>query len=124
MEDGSDVATELWALRHRAASSLLSYPEGRAALAAARREGRLNAGMHRRALADFEAAHSELLLVGIDERLARQAGDLAEEHALRGYDAVHLAAALVVDAEVTLVTWDAELSRAASRAGCAVAPAL
>jgi hypothetical protein len=32
------------------------------------------------------------MLLGIDDQLARSAGELAEEHELRGYDAAHLQA--------------------------------
>lgn len=108
---------------HRVASSIVSYPEGRAALGAARRAGRMTANGYRQALEDFEAAQSELLLVGIDQSLARHAGELADDLGLRGYDAVHLASALALGADTTLVTWDDALRRAAMRSGCAVAPA-
>lgn len=123
IEDGSELVAELWGTRHRAASSSLSYPEGRAALAAARRAGRLTANGYRRALEDFEAAQSELLLVGIDEPLARHAGELADDLGLRGYDAVHLASSLALGADTTLIAWDNDLRQAATRSGCAVAPA-
>ncbi len=66
--------------------------------------------------------HSELLLIGIDGQLARQAGELADDLALRGYDAVHLASALALATDTTLVTWDEDLKRAAAQSGCAVAP--
>lgn len=95
-ERGSELAAELWKTRHPAASSVLSYPEGRAALAAARRAGRLTAGANSRSLEYFEATHGELVMVGVDAALARQAGELAEELGLRGYDAVHLASALAL----------------------------
>lgn len=123
IEAGSELAAELWATRHRAVSSILSYPEGRAALAAAQRAGRLTPGEHRRAVEDFEGAHHELVAVGIDAALARHAGELAEDLELRGYDAVHLASALAFGADTTLVTWDRDLGRAAMQLGCAVAPA-
>lgn len=124
-EDGSAVAAELWSTGHPVASSILSYPEGRSALAAARRKGRLTSSAHGRALADFEDTHRELLLVGIDHALARRAGELAEDFDLRGYDAVHLASALALDVDgITVVTWDRHLNRAAAHAGCAVAPVL
>ncbi len=123
IEDGSDLVAELWATRHRAASSILSYPEGRAALAAARRAGRLTASGYRRALKDFEAAQRELLLVGIDEPLARHAGELADDLGLRGYDAVHLATTIALGAHTTLITWDNDLRQAATRGGYAIAPA-
>jgi hypothetical protein len=106
-----------------AAASILAYPEGRAALAAARRAGRLTVASQRRALTDFEAVFAELAIVGVDRALARQAGDLAEEAGLRGYDAVHLASALTLGRASTFVTWDAELRAAAHDRGMAVAPA-
>jgi uncharacterized protein len=66
---------------------------------------------------------SELLLVGIDTTLTRRAGDLAENLALRGYDAVHLASALALGDDTTVVTWDEDLRRGAVQSRCAVAPA-
>lgn len=67
---------------------------------------------------------AELTIVGIDEALARRAGELAGEHGLRAYDAVHLASALALGAtETIVVTWDQDLGKAAVGAGLAVAPA-
>jgi len=124
VEDGSDVAAELWD-SYPAASSVLAYPEARAALASARRHRRLTARGHDRAVAELDELNAELAVVGVDEALAQRAGELAEEHPLRGYDAVHLASALALgSSETILVTWDRDLSNAALRAGLAVAPAL
>lgn len=73
---------------------------------------------YRQALADFEGLNRELIFVGVDEELAHQAGQLAEEFGLRGYDAVHLATALALgETEVVLISWDADLSYAADQAG-------
>ncbi len=123
VEDGSELVADLWASPHPAASSILSYPEGRAALAAAGRGGRLGADAGSRALGDFDSLHGELSLIGIDAQLAHEAGQLAEKFALRGYDAVHLASALAAGELTTLVSWDHDLRRAAKRSGCAIAPA-
>jgi predicted nucleic acid-binding protein len=123
VEEGSELVAELWGTRHGAASSILSYPEGRAALAAARRAGRLSTAAHHRARREFESLQRELVLLGIDAPLAHEAGRLAEELALRGYDAVHLASALAIGHPTTLITWDEDLRRAAAQRGCAVAPA-
>lgn len=122
-EEGSELAAALWRGAQQAASSVVAYPEGRAALAAARRAARLTSQQHRRALEDFEVIRAELMLVSVDESLAQRAGELAEDLALRGYDAVHLATALALGDETVMVTWDAGLSRAALHSGCAVAPA-
>ena len=123
IEEGSELVAELWSMQHRAASTILCYPEGRAALAAARRGGRLSTDGHARARQEYESTQSELLLLGIDGPLARDAGELAEDLQLRGYDAVHLASALALGADTTLVSWDQELRRAATQRGCAIAPA-
>ncbi len=72
---------------------------------------------------DFEAVHDELLLIGIDEELARRSGDVADQFGLRGYDAVHLACAQALGEATTLVTWDEDLRQAAADSGFAVAPA-
>jgi predicted nucleic acid-binding protein len=124
VEDGSDVAAELWD-SYPAASSVLAYPEARAALAAARRARRLTAHAHARAVAELDALSAQLVIVGVDDALAQRAGELADERALRGYDAVHLASALALGpGETIVVTWDRDLNDAAVGAGLAVAPAL
>lgn len=124
VEEGSELASELWNTSHAVAASMLVYPEGRAALAAARRGGRLRKTDHTRALADFEDLVSDLVLIGVDEPLVRSAGALAEEFELRGYDAVHLATALTLGEDVaTLVTWDGDLAEAAIEAGLPITPA-
>ena len=123
VEDGSDVAAELWD-SYPAASSVLAYPEARAALAAGRRASRLTARDHDRAVAELDALNAELVTVGVDQALAQRAGELADERALRGYDAVHLASAIALGpGETILVTWDRDLNGAAVGAGLAVAPA-
>jgi hypothetical protein len=82
----------------------------------------LSARGYTRALKDFESLHSELLLVGVDDLTAHQAGELAERFALRGYDAIHLASALSLATDTTLVSWDNDLRRAAAASGCILAP--
>lgn len=122
VEDGSELAAELWGSVYPAASSVLAYPEGRAALAAARRLDRLGKEEHREALSVFEELYAELVTVGVDRDLAVCAGEYAEELGLRGYDATHLATALELgDEEVVLVTWDRGLARAAERVGLGIA---
>ena len=121
-EDGSELAVRLWSTRRPVAVGVLAYPEARAALVAAQRAGRLSAAQHRMAIEDFEVLHAGALVVGIDRALARQAGELAAEYGLRGYDAVHLASALRLGDRTTLVTWDGRLRDAAMSGGLAVAP--
>ena len=123
-EDGSDLADELWAASDLKIASHLVYPEASAALGSASRAGRIDKRSLRRAVSDLDAATSSMSLIGVDEALARKAGRLAQEHALRGYDAVHLATVLSgADRELVVVTWDGDLAGAALRCGYPVAPA-
>jgi len=122
VEEGSELAAKLWGGAYPVASSILVYPEGRSALAAARRAGRLGEEAHKKALVAFKELYAELVAIGVDQDLARGAGEYAERLGLRGYDAVHLATALELgDEEIVLVTWDRDLARAAERAGLGVA---
>lgn len=99
-------------------SGQLVYPEARAAVAAAERAGRIDGEMQRLAVDELDALYGQLRIVGVDEPLARHAGELAQRHALRGYDAVHLACALAVDGDdVVLATWDRALGEAADDTG-------
>jgi len=123
VEAGSDLASELWNADQRVASSLLFYPEGRAALAAAHRGRRLTSAGYERSVAELGDIRRELAVMGIDEPLAEHAGELAAELGLRGYDAVHLASAISLGTHATaLVTWDRDLRAAALEKGLAVAP--
>lgn len=119
-EVGSENAGLIWDTADELASVSLVVVESRAALAAAVRNGRLTIKQHRRAKTDLESLTGSLNLIGVTEALVADAGDLAEDEGLRGYDAVHLAGALFVDAEV-LTSSDADLCAAASRRGLHVA---
>jgi uncharacterized protein len=121
-EAGSRRAAALWDGADRVVSARLVYPEGRAALAQAHRLGRLTARQLRGSVRDLETCYEQLDVVEIDEQLTWRAGDLAEKHGLRGYDAVHLAAAdRVRDPAVVLVAGDGALLHAATAEGLAIA---
>jgi uncharacterized protein len=63
-----------------------------------------------------------LEIVEVAPAIAHAGGALAASHALRGYDAVHLAGALAVTGGGVLVTWDRRLAVAALAEGLAIAP--
>jgi len=66
------------------------------------------------AIAELETMITEIDHVEITAELARSAGELARTHRLRGYHAVHLAAAMAaLDAELVLVTGDNDVAGAA-----------
>lgn len=121
-EASSTVASRLWDEADRVVSSRLVYAEARAALAMARRIDRIDESGLREAVDDFESLHDQLDVIEVTEGLVREAGGLAEQLSLRGYDAVHLASArLVDDAELVLATGDQSLLVAARTIGLATA---
>jgi predicted nucleic acid-binding protein len=122
-EPGSDLAARVWDAADVRVTSLLTFAETRAAIAAARRDGRLTARGRQIATSTFEARWAECVRIGISERLVREVGDLADAQRLRAYDAVHLASALRASSgDAILATWDRPLAVAARRAGLSVVP--
>ena len=121
-EPTTEPATRLWGAADRVVGSSLTYVEARAALARARRIGRLDADSCRAAVLGLEALVVALDTVEVSGPLVRRAGALADDFDLRGYDAIHLASAeLVDDRELVLVTGDLDLVRAAGDLGLGVA---
>ncbi len=121
-EPSSTVASRLWDEADRVVSSRLVYAEGRAALAMARRLDRIDERGLREAVEGFEELHDQLDVIAVTEGLIREAGGLAEQLGLRGYDAVHLASArLVNDVETVLAAGDQSLLVAARAIGLATA---
>ena len=120
-EPGSDHAGRMWDAAERVVTVRVAYAEGRAALAQARRLGRLSARGHRSARVAFEDVWVQLDRVEVTAALAQRAGDLAEQLALRGYDAIHLAAAeTVADPDLVFVAGDGPLCDAAAALGLAI----
>jgi hypothetical protein len=121
-EEPSENCALLWDQADRVLSSRLLYAEGRAALAQARRMGRLNEASLRDAVRTFEDLVQQLDAVEVTAELVHRAGTLAEQMRLRGYDAIHLASAEAVsDPEVVVATVDRALHHAARSLGLGVA---
>lgn len=121
-EAGSARAKLLWDGAARVVGARLVYAEGRAALAMASRTGRISESALRDAVGDLDRLYRQMDVVELSDGLVRRAGALAESHALRGYDAVHLASAeSLADVEIVLVAGDGPLCRAAQSRGLAVA---
>ena len=119
-EVGSGRAVTIWASADTVASVSLIIVEAKAALAAARRGRRLTKQQHTAANKELDALLAGLHIVQATEELISDAANLAENEALRGYDAVHLAAALRVGATV-LSSADGDLCAAAEQQGLYVA---
>lgn len=121
-EPTSVAAQRLWDEADRVMSSRLLFAEARAALAQAHRLARLDDIQHLDAVGELDSLVAELDTVEVTGPLVRRAGTLAEHLALRGYDAVHLASAeLVDDPDLVFAAGDGHLRSAARQLRMAVA---
>lgn len=119
-EVGTAEAGQIWDAADVLVTARICHVEARAALAAARRQDRVSAAVFRSALSGLEVLWSQLSIVEIGDDVMRLAGELAEAYSLRGYDAIHLAAAAVVGADV-FTSADRHLCAAAGSSGLHVA---
>lgn len=121
-EPTSARCIRLWDEADRVVAARIVYVEARAALARAERLGRMSARALRGAVDDLDRSVVQVDHVELTEQLVRDAGALAQDRGLRGYDAVHLAAAVAIaDDQTVLVTGDGDLASAAGEMGLAVA---
>jgi predicted nucleic acid-binding protein len=107
-------------------TSLVSRVEVAAAIARAARMNALLAAEAEKALKTFRAQWADLIATPVTQSLVARADSLAWDYGLRGYDAVHLASALLwheaLSEPVTLATFDRELWVAGQVVGLTVWP--
>ncbi|HEX8304974.1 MAG TPA: type II toxin-antitoxin system VapC family toxin [Jatrophihabitans sp.] len=97
-----------------------TYVETAAALAQARRLDRITTRIHRESLRSLDDLWAQVDIVEADERLIRDAAELAHQHNLRGYDAIHCASARQLDDDdLVAATGDQQLLQAWSALGIA-----
>jgi len=107
-------------------TGVLTRAELVAALARGARGGYLSLEEAEEARRRLRKVWESWVRVAMDEMVVSRAEEMAWEHGLRGYDAVHLAAALVwqegIGHPLTLATFDRELWKAARKEGLEVWP--
>ena len=120
-EPESSAVQQLVESAEIAAISLVAYAEAFPALARKRRERAVDLKDYRRIIKEFNDDWDNYFIVDITEPLVRRAGQLAEKHGLRGYDAIQLSSALLMHEEsrqvVSFCCFDERLLRAGRREG-------
>lgn len=129
VEAGSQAVIAAIAAASSTATNAVAYAEMRAAFARALREGRIDSARHAAIVQFLDVDWAQYLTLTADEARMREAGRLVDRHtrhALRGFDAIHLASALLLaagqPASVTFACWDLRLWRAARDEGFAMLP--
>ncbi len=121
IEEPSSEAVRQWVQEATAlVSSCVAYPEALSAFARRHRDHDLDDNGFYRVVEGFQRDWSGLIVVEVQQALA---GRMAMRHVIRGFDAVHLAAALsVYDMVPTLefTSFDDRLNQAAAQEGLTV----
>lgn len=125
-EFGSEMVNEAIGKSDLVGTALISRAEVAAAFAKAVRTGTLQREEGFECLQAFRRDWHHLVRVQVTETTMARAEMLAWEHNLRGYDAVHLAAAVLwqetMGEPVTMVTFDQTLWRVAKKMGLELLP--
>jgi predicted nucleic acid-binding protein len=82
-------------------TSLIAYAEARAAFARRYREKAFKPHEYRTLVSSLNKDWDSYLTVRTSRDLVQLAGNLAEKHGLRGYDAIHLSSAITLRNELT-----------------------
>lgn len=98
-EPTSATCGVLWDRADRVVTTRLTHVEAAAALAMAERLGRITSAEHGAARESLGSLWQQVDVVELDERVMLEAARVARKQELRGYDAVHCAAAVTVDDE-------------------------
>lgn len=117
-EAGSEEVRDLVDRASVVSTSVVAFPETRSAFARLGREGTLTPEQLASVRSGFLRDWDSFLKIRVLKRVYERAGELTEVHALRGFDAIHLASFLEVlgqadGEEVEFSAFDARLAAAA-----------
>lgn len=118
-ETGSEQVRKLVDEADVISTSVVAFPETRSAFARLAREGTLTPEQLSTIRGDLLRDWESFLKIRVLKRVYERAGDLTEEHGLRGFDALHLASFQEVLSQaggeaVEFSAFDARLNEAAS----------
>ncbi|HEA67549.1 MAG TPA: PIN domain-containing protein [Desulfobacterales bacterium] len=120
-EDESSKVDALVKSSEVTATSLVAFAEARAAFARRFREKAFTKNEYNRLKEFFDKDWSRYLILSVTEDMIRLASDLAEKHALKGFDSIHLASALTLRQElsspIVFSCFDDNLQKASEREG-------
>lgn len=98
--------------------------EARAGIARKFREGELSENDRRRIVEELRSDWENYFIVEVPQSVLERGGELVDKHPLKGFDALHLASALLLrdraSSPVAFSCFDEQLKKAAEAEGLAV----
>ena len=95
-EDGSDEVKALFDRARVVATSQAAYAEACAAFARKHRQGDFTDAQYHTVITNLQRHWGAYFALDVSWPVSKLAGELAERHSLRGFDAIHLASALTL----------------------------
>lgn len=124
-EDASEAVISLWAAADELVTSSVAFAETLASFHRKKRESEANTDPVREALTSFRMEWPGFIRVEVNEGLNPHIARVIEKHPLRGFDAIHLASALLIHEqlgdELLFASFDHRLMEAAEAEGLSAA---
>lgn len=125
-EPGSDLVVALFKEAEEVVTSSVAYAETLASFYRKDREGGMNTGVIKRTIDSFHKEWLGFVRVEVNDGLNAHVQNVIEKHPLRGFDAIHLASALLIHqrlpGDLTFACFDHRLMEAAGKEGLTVFP--
>ena len=125
-EPGSAEVIGRWKEAKGIVTSSVAYAETLASLCRKKREVTINAKMFGTILGSFRRDWRSFIRVEVSDDLNETIDKIIDDYPLRGFDAIHLASALIINETVSedflFVCYDKELILAAQKAGLQTLP--
>jgi len=123
-EEGSEDINKLWEGASVVATSVVAFAETMATFNRKFREAVFSTREYRVTIEEFKKDYGQLVLVPLNQDLDKSIENILKRHPLRGFDAIHLASALVFfHAEappLVFACFDSVLNQAARKEGLSV----
>jgi len=123
-EAGSQEVKEAVSESRIVSTSRVAYVEGMSAIARKYREGEFSKEEYEQVVGDLDRDWDNYFIIEVSEGVAKLGGELTSRHPLRGFDAIHLASALLLQSrsrmEVSFSCFDERLEVAAKAEGLMV----
>lgn len=120
-EDGSDIVHDYTDRATIVSTSRIAYAEALSALVRCRDEKVLSKNNYDKCNTIFKFDWGMYFVIEVTEKIVEMAGNLVENHSIRGFDSIHLASAIVLRKEikqsVDFMCWDNRLLEAAKKEG-------
>lgn len=123
-ESGSERVNELWDSASAVATSAVAFAEAISAFSRKCREGVLSDKEYKKILGKFKKDYEQLILVPLNKELNMSIEAVLQRYPLRGFDAIHLASALVFlhsdMPKLIFACFDSSLNRSAINEGLVI----